>query len=120
RDDAPHLVEGVHVEGQVVQLALIVGHRGVGVAVEGGETVDIVPHGLVVGVEDMRAVAVDGDALDILGIDIAGDMAALVNDQAALAGSGGLAGEYRAEQTGANDQVIIHRKTSSTKSLQNR
>ena len=106
-NDAPHLGKGVHVERQVVQLTLVVCHRGVGVAVEGGKAVDIVPHLFIIGVEDVRAVAVDGDALDILGIDIAGDVAALINDQAPFAGGSGLVGKDGSEQTGTDDQIII-------------
>ncbi len=83
--NAPHLVEGVHVEGQVVDLAMVVGHRAVGVAVELCKLVHILPHSLVVGVEDMCAVAVHIDALHILGVDIARDMVALINDQTLFA-----------------------------------
>ena len=106
-DHTPHLIEGIHVEGQVVQLALIVGHRGVGVAVEGGKPVHIVPHSLVVGVENMGAIAVDVDALHIFGIDVAGNVAALVHHQAGSSGIGGFPGKNRAEQAGADDQIII-------------
>ena len=72
--NAPHLVEGVHVEGQVVDLAVVVGHRAVGVAVELCKLVHILPHSLVVGVEDMGTVAVDIDALHALGVDVARDV----------------------------------------------
>ena len=106
-DDAPHLGEGVHIKGQVVQFALIVGHRGVGVAVEGGKAVDVVPHLFIVGMEDVRTVAVDGDTLHILCVDVAGDVAALIDDQALFAGGGGLVGKDGAEQTGTDDQIII-------------
>ena len=114
-DDAPHLVEGVHIKGQIVQLALVVGNGGIGVAVELGIAVDIIPHGLVVGVEDMRTVAVNGDAGDILGIDIARNVAALVNDKAGFAGVGGFAGKDGTEQTGTDDQIIIHKKPLNDK-----
>ena len=33
-NNAPHLIKGVHIEGQVVDLAVVVCHRAVGVAVE--------------------------------------------------------------------------------------
>ena len=82
RDDVrPHLGEGVHVEGHVVHVAMEVGYRRVDVVVELGEAVDVVPdvpHG---GVEDVRAVAVDLDALDVLGVDVAGDVVAAIDDQ---------------------------------------
>ena len=105
--DAPHPVEGVHIEGQVVDLAVIVGDRAVGVAVELRELVDVLPHSLVVGVEDVGAVAVDVDALHLFGVDVACDMSALVDDEAAPAGLLGLMGKYRAVQAGANDKIIV-------------
>ena len=77
---SPHLIEGVHVEGQVVELALVVGHGGVGVAVELDDGVNEVPHLLVGGVEDMGSVFVDVNAFDILAIDIAAQVGAFVND----------------------------------------
>ena len=90
RDDArPHLGEGVHVEGHVVHVAVEFGDRRVDVVVELGEAVDVVPDVLHGGVEDVRAVTVDLDALDVLGVDVAGDVAALIDDQALFAGGGG-------------------------------
>ena len=52
-------------------------------------------------------VAVDGDALHILCVDVAGDVAALIDDQALFAGGGGLVGKDGAEQTSTDDQIII-------------
>ena len=108
RDDArPHLGEGVHVEGHVVHAAAEVGDRRVDVVVELGEAVDVVPdvpHG---GVEDVRAVAVDLDALDVLGVDVAGDVVAAVDDQDRLAGAPGGIGEDGARKAGADDEVIV-------------
>ena len=108
RDDArPHLGEGVHVEGHVVHVAAEVGDRRVDVVVELGEAVDVVPdvpHG---GVEDVRAVAVDLDALDVLGVDVAGYVVAAVDDQDRLAGALGGVGEDGAREAGADDEVIV-------------
>ena len=104
---APHPVEGVHVEGHVVDFAVIVGDGAVGVAVEFGKAVHIRPHLFGIGVENMGAVAVDVDSFHLLGVDVAGDMVPPVDDQAALAGPAGLLGENRTEQAGAHDQIII-------------
>ena len=108
RDDArPHLGEGVHVEGHVVHAAAEVGDRRVDVVVELGEAVDVVPdvpHG---GVEDVGAVAVDLDALDFLGVDVAGDVVAAVDDQDRLVGAPGGVGEDGAGEAGADDEVIV-------------
>lgn len=54
-------------------------------AVERGEAVGVLPNLLVVGVEDVRAVAVDGNAADVLGVDVARDVAPLVDYKHALA-----------------------------------
>lgn len=81
RDDArPHLGEGVHVEGHVVHVAVEVGDGRVDVVVELGEAVDVIPDVLHRGVEDMCAVAVDLDALDVLGVDVAGNVVAAIDD----------------------------------------
>ena len=99
RDDArPHLGEGVHVEGHVVHVAVEVGDRRVDVVVELGEAVDVVPDVLHGGVEDVRSVAVDLDALDVLGVDVAGDVVAAVDDQDRLAGALGGVGKSAPER----------------------
>jgi len=105
--DAPHLVEGVHVEGQIVELALVVGHRAVGVAVELYEGVDIVPDLLVGGVEDVRTVLVDIDALDVLAIDVAADMWPTVNYKAGLALGCGKVGKGGSVESSSNNQVVV-------------
>ena len=83
--DTPHLVEGVHVEGQVVELSLVVGYRRIGVAVEWHDTVDKVPDGLVAGVEDVRSVFVHVDAIHILAIEVSTQVRTFVYDQASFA-----------------------------------
>lgn len=108
RDDArPHLGEGVHVEGHVVHVAVEVGDRRVDVVVELGEAVDVVPDVFHGGVEDVGAVTVDLDALDVLGIDIAGDVVAAVDDQDRLAGTLGGVGKDGARKAGTDDEVIV-------------
>ena len=108
RDDArPHFGEGVHVEGHVVHVAVEVSNRRVDVVVEIGEAVDVVPDVLHGGVEDVRAVAVDLDALDVLGVDVAGDVVAAVDDQDRLAGTLGGIGEDGARKAGTDDEVIV-------------
>ena len=105
--DAPHLVEGVHVEGQVVELALVVGYGGVGVAVELDDGVHEVPYLLVGGVEDMGTVFVDVDTFDVLAIDVTAEVGAFVYDEAGLACLTGFVGEGGAEEAGAYYQIIV-------------
>ena len=55
----------------------------------------------------MRAVHVHVDAVDVLGVDVAGHMIATVDDQAGLAGAARLVGKNRAGDAGANNEVIL-------------
>ena len=108
RDDArPHLGEGVHVKGHVVHVAVEVGDRRVDVVVELGKAVDIVPDVFHRGVENMRAVAVNLDALDVLGVDVAGDVIAAINDEDRLASALGGIGKDGARKAGTDDEVIV-------------
>ena len=88
---------------------MVVCHGAVHVVVELGELVDVVPHAPVAGVEDMGAVLVDVDAVDLLGIDIAGDMIALVDDEALLACLLCFVREHGTGETSADDEVIVLR-----------
>ena len=107
RDDAPHLIKGIHVEGQRIQFTPIVGNRRVRKAVELGKPGDIVPDLFVVGVEDVRTILMDVDTLDVLGINVARNVGALIHDQHGFAVDLGLMGEDGTVQTGADYQIII-------------
>ena len=63
-NDPPHLGEGVHVERQVVQPALVESHRSIDETPEGDNRIDEIPDFAVGGVEYVGAVAVHIDALD--------------------------------------------------------
>lgn len=104
---APHLVERVHVERQAVEPSLVVGDRGVGVAVELHERVHEVPDLPVGGVEDVRPVAVDVDSLDAFAPDVAAEMGPPVNHEATLAAPFGETGECGSEEAGTDYQIII-------------
>ena len=104
---APHGIKRVHVEGHVVQAILVFCQRRVCEAVKRGEAVGVLPNLLVVGVEDVRAVAVDGNAADVLGVDVARDVAPLVDYKHALALFLRHLRERRAEQPRADDEIII-------------
>ena len=106
-DDAPHLIKGIHVEGQRIQFTLIVGNGRVCKAVELGKPGDIVPNLFVVGVEDVRTILMDVDTLDVLGINVARNVGALIHDQHGFAVDLGLMGEDGTVQTGADYQIII-------------
>ena len=55
----------------------------------------------------MRAVAVDLDAPDVLGVDVAGDVVAAIDDQDRPAGAPGGIGEDGARKAGTDDEVIV-------------
>ncbi len=105
--NAPHLIEGVHVERQVVQPSVVVGHRAVGVAVEGHNAVHEIPHLFVVGVEDVGAVLVYVDALYLLAIHVAAQMPAFLQHQHALAALVRAVCEHGSEQARAHNYVIV-------------
>ena len=104
---APHFIEGIHVEGQGVQLPVVIRHRGIGVAVKFREPVDVLPRGLVVGVENMGAVGMYLDSLDLLGIHIAADVTPPVDHKHGLPRRLHLPGKDSAEQPRPHDQIII-------------
>ena len=104
---APHGIKRVHVEGHMVQAILVFCQRRVREAVERGEAVGVLPNLLVVGVEDVRTVAVDGNTADVLGVDVARDVAPLVDYKHALAFFLRHLRERRAEQPRADDEIII-------------
>ena len=56
----------------------------------------------------MGAILVNINALHLLGVDIAGDMIPLVNDENGLPGSFRLLGKDRAVKTGADDEIVVH------------
>ena len=82
---APHLIEGVHVEGQVILFSFVVGNGRIGITVELDHGVDKLPHLPVVSVEDMGTVLVYVDAFYLLAIDIAAQMRTLIYHQTSLA-----------------------------------
>ena len=72
-------VERVHVERHGVQLALVIRHWGICEAVEDSKGLQVVPHCLIVRMENVGAVLVKIDVLHFLGIDISSDVISLVN-----------------------------------------
>lgn len=63
------------------KLSLIVGHRAIGEAIELRKLRDIVPDCLIIGMENMSAVLMNVNTLNVLGIDIASDVWTLVDNQ---------------------------------------
>ena len=103
----PHLVEGVHIEGQAVQFPMIIGHRGIGKAVEFRKSVYITPNLPIVSMENMGAIDMDVDALHRFGVNIAGDVIPALDDQHGFSRVVGLPGKHRAEQSRTHHQIIV-------------
>ena len=103
----PQLAEGVHVERQVIQNALVVGNRRIDVMVELAELLHIVPHPLIGSVENVCAIPVHVDVRHPLSIAVAADMVALLNHQAAFALFGRLMCEHAAVQPRTHNQIIV-------------
>lgn len=105
---APHLIERVHVEGQIVQPSVrSLRHRAVGVAVERHYRVDEIPNLLIGCVEDVRPILVYVDSLDILAVDIASGVRPLVDDKTSLPPLPGKMRKRGAEQPGTHYQIVI-------------
>ena len=103
----PHLVEGVHVERQIIELAFVIGYGGVGVAVELYDVVDKIPYLTVAGMEDMGTVFVYVDAFLMLTIYIAAKVSALVDDQAAFSMPVGKKGKGGSIESRAYNKVVV-------------
>ena len=80
RHHTPEFVEGVHIEGQVVDFPVIIGDWRVDILVEFRKLVDVIPNGLVVSMENVGAKFMDLNARDFFCIDIARHVVALLND----------------------------------------
>ena len=57
--------------------------------------------------EDVGAIHVDVDALNLLAVEIAAHMGALVDDKASLAAPVGKVGKRAAEEAGADNEEIV-------------
>ena len=62
--------------------------------------------------EDVRTILMDVDTLDVLGINVARNVGALIHDQHGFAVGLGFMGEDGTVQTGADYQIIIFHTTS--------
>ena len=76
------------------------------VVIESGEAIDEVPHAGVAGVKNVGPVAMHVDALETLGIAVAADVAALVDEHDFRTMFGHDAREHRAKHSAADDEVI--------------
>ena len=81
-------------------------HRRVHVVVELGKAIHVLPDVLHRGVEDVGTVLVDVDPLNILGVDIARDVVASIDDEHRLPSLLRGIGEHGAGKARADDQIV--------------
>lgn len=102
--EAVEAVDGVLVDGDGEQLAVHPGADPMLVGQPVGEAGQVVDDALGVGVEDVRAVGVDENAVGVGFVEgVAADVGALVDDQHLLAGAGEAFGDRAAGEAGADD-----------------
>lgn len=94
-------------KGHVVEFVLVDGDRRIDVVVELGELIHVFPHWLERRVEDVRAIFMHVDAIDLFGVDIAADMIAAIDDQAGLSGSFRLMREHGTREASPHDKIIV-------------
>ena len=78
------MIERIHIKWQVENASLIIGYRAEREAVERNKLVDKFPDLLVACMENVWAVAMNMNPLDVFAIDITSNMRALVDDQTPL------------------------------------
>ena len=76
------------------------------IVVELREAIDESPDGLAVGVEDVRAIAMNMHARDFLGIAIAADMVPLIDHEHSLAALSHRARKHATKHSAADDHVV--------------
>ena len=111
RHDIPELAERVHIERQIVEMALIIRDRRIDEVVEPHKLVDIRPDLLIARVENVRAILVDVDAILFLAVDIAADMPAALQHQHRHPRPLHLMRKDRAKKAAAYNQIIVHERS---------
>ena len=103
----PQRLEGVEIERQWVYLALIVGEWRMDKGFELHELIYELPNLSIRGVEDVRAIFMDKDAVALLAVAVSADMSAFINHQNTLTRLMGTMGDDGTIQSGTDNQQII-------------
>ena len=107
RSNAPHLIECIHVKRKVIYFTFIICQWAVDKTVKLREAVYIFPNIPIIGMEDMRPVTVNFNAVTIFGINIAADMRPLFNYKAGLARALSAFRKNRAEKPRPYNKKIV-------------
>ena len=92
---------------------MVIGNGRIGIAIEDGKLIDIVPYLAVIGMEDMSPVPVNMDSFHILCINVAGNVVPFFNDKNLLPTLFGLMGKYGTVKAGTNNEIIVHTVSST-------
>lgn len=101
------MMERIHIERQIIELATEISDGGVGVSIEGDEGIDEIPDAAIIRVEYMRSVAVNIDAFYPFASDIAAHKRAFVYHEAAAPVQACHICERGAIEAGAHNQIIV-------------
>lgn len=104
---APQLMEGVHIEGEVIEFTLEIGEWRVYKRNKLNNRVYPLPHPLIRGVEDMRTVVMDRHAINILAIEVAANMVSAVDDLDPFTRLNSTPSHHGAEKARADDKVVV-------------
>ncbi len=86
---------------------MIAGDGAVLVVVEGRELIDVAPHCLIGGVEDVRPIGVHIDAIQTLAVDVPTCVAPALYDKYPLLLFDSLVGEDCAKQSRSDNEIIV-------------
>ena len=107
RGDPPHTAEGIHIKRHIVHLALIIGHRAVGIAVEFSQAVDKIPNLPAAGMEDMGAVFMDMDALGLFTVNVPAQMIPFFQHQTFFSLFSCKIREHSGKQAAPHQQIVV-------------
>lgn len=101
------MVEGVHVEGQIIEFAVVVGNGTVGISVERYKAVHEVPYLFVVSMENVCTILMNVYAFHIFAIDVTTQVRAFIYHKAFLSLLRGLLREGGTKEARAYYEIIV-------------
>ena len=111
--DTPKSVECVHVEGHVVELALVIGDRGIDEVVEFAKLLHVRPGRCITCAENVSAINMYVDAIHAISKAIAANMVAFFNYEHLFAAGCRIVGNYGTKKAASDYEKIIRAHLSS-------
>ena len=103
---SPHRVEGIHIEGERIDLSFIIRNRRIRETIEGGKALYIVPHPLAIRMEDMCSIPMHHNTVLLIGVYIASYMVPFVDDKYFLSLLTRFLCEHSAEKACSDYEII--------------